>query len=376
MFDSLNPSNILRTDGVDLEFIFLKPKHETVAPKTPAQYRNWLLHGNHRCTIWGIDPGVTDLFVAADGSSTNSHRFRSTSTKEYYHLCGFNRAKELRQQFRQQTSQELLDIIDNLESLKTANFDTLQHAIQNRIENFDKVIYFYDIDRRYRKLKFKSYQGKQKGLEEIGRRLTYGSKKYGAPPKPRHSHMMEPEPRRRQFWIPSSSCDKPEEDNRQHYIFAFGNGACGGIAGKLPAPVKRLRRHLYQLSNRNVHTSVLVIDEYNTSKVCAECHTKSLVNLEAYPKSNLLSNVSNQTPPNNQKRTIHAILKCTSCRTVWNRDKMAAKNIRFVFQYMATHNDERPAAFARPPTNAEDDAGPGEEAVVQHQLASPVWTHS
>jgi transposase len=148
--------------------------------------------------------------------------------------------------------------------------------------------------------------------------------------------MIEPEPRRRQFWTPLSSCDKPEEDHRQQYIFAFENGALGGIAGNLPATVKRLRWHLYELSNRNVHTSVLVIDEYNTSKVCAECHTKSLVNLKAYPKynllSNLLSNVSNQTPHNNRKRTVHTILKCTSCGTVWNRDKMATKKIRFVFE--------------------------------------------
>jgi hypothetical protein len=63
MFDSLNPSNILRTDGVDLEFIFLKPKHETVAPKTPAQYRNWLLMGVVPTPIVSkhVDQGVLPL---------------------------------------------------------------------------------------------------------------------------------------------------------------------------------------------------------------------------------------------------------------------------------------------------------------------------
>jgi menaquinone-dependent protoporphyrinogen IX oxidase len=55
---------------------------------------------------------------------------------------------------------------------------------------------------------------------------------------------------------------------------------------------------------------------------------------------------------------------------------MAAKNIRFVFEYMSIHNDEQPAAFSLPPTNAEDDVGPGEEAVVQYQLASPAWAPS
>lgn len=46
---------------------------------------------------------------------------------------------------------------------------------------------------------------------------------------------------------------------------------------------------------------------------------------------------------------------------------MAAKNVRYLFEHMALHNDERLTAFAQATTNAEEGAGPGEEAVVQRQ---------
>ena len=329
----------------------MKPSYPTAIPKTPATYRNWVIHGGHRCTIWGVDPGVTDLFVAADGSSTNAHRFRRTSTKEYYDLCGFNLATEKRMEFRRNAPPETIEIIDGIESLKTSNIDTMRHAIQYRMQHFDVISNFFDLDQRFGKLRMQTFKGKQKGIEELARRLTFGSKKYGSSPKPFHEHMLSPFARRRPVWTPLPSCDKPEEGRAHHYIVALGNGAFGKQRGKLPAPVKRLRQHLYKVSRRNVHLSVVIIDEYNTSKACAECHQKTLVKMTRRAWSN---------QPSNAKSNIHAVLKCTSCSTVWNRDEMAAKNIRFIFEYMAAHNDERPEIFRRPPSNAEEDAGPEE----------------
>jgi hypothetical protein len=133
-----------------------------------------VVHGSHRCTIWGVEPGVTDLFVAADGRGTNSHRFRKTSTKEYYDLCKFNFSKVKREEFRRQASLRTVEILQNIESLKTSNFDTLRNAIRFRMDNLSYITHYYDLDRRFSKLKMSTYQGKQKGLDEIRRRLTYG----------------------------------------------------------------------------------------------------------------------------------------------------------------------------------------------------------
>jgi transposase len=51
---------------------------------------------------------------------------------------------------------------------------------------------------------------------------------------------------------------------------------------------------------------------------------------------------------------VHGVLKCKNCSTVWNRDELAAKNIRHVFLYMAVHNNRRPPNFERSENNEEN----------------------
>jgi hypothetical protein len=93
------PENAFGQTGVNLEFLFLKRPYRHGEPKTPAHFKNWILHGRYRSTIWSVDPGKTDVFVAIDGSSTNPHRVRKTSTKEYYDLCGFNQTTNKRRRW-------------------------------------------------------------------------------------------------------------------------------------------------------------------------------------------------------------------------------------------------------------------------------------
>jgi hypothetical protein len=188
------------------------------------------------------------MFVAADGHECTSHRVRKTSTKEYYDLCGYNVAKEKRRQFKLAEKSNVLEVIDAMPTLKTANFENICAAIVYRLNNFIDVSKFYDQDFRYNVLKLKSYQGRQKALAEIGRRLTCGSRKYGIPPTPYHNHMLEPDETKRNKWRPLSSCDKQEDAGRyHHHIIAFGNASIGNMRGKLPAPTKLLLRHLQSL---------------------------------------------------------------------------------------------------------------------------------
>lgn len=318
-------------------------------PKTPAHYRNWILHGHHRSTVWGVDPGKTDIFVGVDGSSSNRHRIRNTSSSEYYDLGGFNRAANKRRRWMAE-NMRVKHLVDTMPSVKTANFVTLTAAILARLACFEEICAFYDEDQRYRVLKLKNYKGRQLALEEMGRRLTFGSHKYGHHQKPSHRHMMDPLVKKRPSFTPLPSTDNDNEDNTHHYIIAFGNGSAPHLRGKLPAPSKRLLGHLKSLSKRNVFVSTIIIDEYLTSQVCAECHQRSLVNLR-----------ERSLPSTATGSKIHAVLKCTSCSTVWNRDVMASKNILYIFQYMATHNNERPRPFKRPnSTNAEEGTGPRE----------------
>jgi hypothetical protein len=331
--------------------LFKRPLYHS-EPKTPAHYKNWILHGNHRSTVWGVDPGKTDIFVAVDGSSTNRHRIRKTSNHEYYDLSGFNRASNKRRRWMAD-NERVRHLINTLPSVKTANFGVLSDAILDRLACFADICAFYDDSQRYKILKFKNYKGRQLALEEMGRRLTFGSSKYGRQPKPFHRHMIDPPTRKRPSFAPLPSIDNYNEDNIHHYIVAFGNGSAPHLRGKLPAPSKRFLRHLKSLSKRNVFVSTVIIDEYLTSQVCAKCHQRTLVNLR-----------ERSMPSTTAGSKIHAVLKCSSCSTVWNRDVMAAKNILYIFQYMALHNNERPEPFKRRiSTNAEDGTGPRETHV-------------
>jgi hypothetical protein len=64
------------------------------------------------------------------------------------------------------------ELIDGMPSLKTTNLENLREAITYRLTNFLEICRHYDQDKRYRVQKLKSYKGRQKGLEEMGRRLT------------------------------------------------------------------------------------------------------------------------------------------------------------------------------------------------------------
>ena len=152
-------SNFLRTDGVALEFIFRKPLPPTTDFKTPASFENWIRYGAHRTTIWGVDPGLTDVFVAADGDNEDRHRFRKTSATEYYDLCGYNIATNRRRRWREAEQPQWRELLDNMPSLKTSNFANLVDAINYRLSNFWAVVNHYDRDFRYRVLALKLYKG-------------------------------------------------------------------------------------------------------------------------------------------------------------------------------------------------------------------------
>ncbi|GAA5816685.1 hypothetical protein MFLAVUS_010217 [Mucor flavus] len=97
-FDQLNSSGnrkgftgALRTDSVDLEFICDRPVPAYSLPLTPSDVS--LKVNLSSATVWGVDPGLRDVFVAADGSRLERHRIRRTTSNEYYQLAGFKKVR-------------------------------------------------------------------------------------------------------------------------------------------------------------------------------------------------------------------------------------------------------------------------------------------
>ncbi|KAG2178235.1 hypothetical protein INT43_003488 [Umbelopsis isabellina] len=113
---------------------------------------------------------------------------------------------------------------------------------------------------------------------------------------------------------------------RMHHVYHLLH-----LRRKLPAPSKRILDHLRSLHRKNVQVSVVIIDELMTSQVCAECHQRNLIHVK-----------DRSVPYNRRGANIHAVLKCSSCSMMWNRDVMAAKDILYIFEYMALNSNKWP----------------------------------
>jgi hypothetical protein len=73
--------------------------------------------------VWAIDPGIWDIVTAVDISG----RQRKTSLDEYYHLAGFNGAKNKKDQRKERNMQKYLKI-SSISSIKTTNEEKLIEA--------------------------------------------------------------------------------------------------------------------------------------------------------------------------------------------------------------------------------------------------------
>ena len=111
---------------------------------TPADFAEDVKNNN--ALIWGIDPGQTDIYTTVDsGDSNKKERIRKTSTKEYYHMCGYNMATQKRMQHQLQ-NQDDFNFISRLPSLKTYKIDDLSKAASDRLKNYTKIFNYYNKD--------------------------------------------------------------------------------------------------------------------------------------------------------------------------------------------------------------------------------------
>ena len=313
----------LRTDGHGIDFIFDRPKPKYQEPLTPNEAAKLIRVDS--AVIWGVDPGQREVFVACDGTTTESHRVRRTSTGEYYQLAGFKKACLTRAKIDKYNSEQRL-LISQKPTMKTSSIDDFTTASQYCLRHFELITKFYDPNSRYSKLRFRSYINKQKALNEMSKRLLHGSKKYE-----NDSRDIQASEKK---WKRLKPSDTDDEDSKP-IIIAYGAANFGNLRGNVSAPAKLFRRTIVRFAkqrNRRTPTLVVPVDEHLTSQICPKCRKRS---------------TKHQTDTSNME--LHPVLICTEekCRTRWNRDHMASLNIRSVFIHMAQHNDERPDAFKK-----------------------------
>ncbi|KAH8554374.1 hypothetical protein BGW37DRAFT_484578 [Umbelopsis sp. PMI_123] len=209
--------------------------------------------------------------------------------------------------------------------VKTADFEQLLDALRYRLNNCRKIVEPFDRHVRYRRLAFSSFINRKRGIHEVCRSLTFGSRKYGRQCTP---------------------LDYPIEDDLQQYIIAFGKTSFGNMRGKKSSPVKKIFQHLCYLSRVKCNISVIKMDEYLTSQICANYDQRTLKNVK-----------ERRNFDGTSCQKIHALLSCETCSKGWNRNQMASKNIKYIFEHMDAHDNERLQQFRRPrgaPPNVEE----------------------
>jgi hypothetical protein len=68
-------------------------------------------------------------------------------------------------------------LLDDMPTVKTADFDLLLDALRHRINNFATIVEPFDTNFRNRRLAFSTYRSKKRGIHEGCRRLTFWIKK-------------------------------------------------------------------------------------------------------------------------------------------------------------------------------------------------------
>lgn len=109
--------------------------------------------------------------------------------------------------------------------------------------------------------------------------------------------------------------------------------------GHAPARIMELRRRL------EPHGQLVVVQEHYTSRRCSKCAFSD----EAYVTNNSELEAGNRgrcTVSGQEPKTgLYGVRWCTNCKTRWNREVNAARNIRQVFLAMVPQPHARPPAF-------------------------------
>ncbi|KAK9366104.1 hypothetical protein V1509DRAFT_611902 [Lipomyces kononenkoae] len=140
---------------------------------------------------------------------------------------------------------------------------------------------------------------------------------------------------------------------KEHVVVAYGDGRFGStMHGKRAAPVKKLRKHLRR------YATVVPVNEFRTSRTCSAHNEEQRERMGLGEQEDEGGGTSKRAPDLVHIRaqrhangaagpSLHAVVYCHKCHTVWNRDVNAARNIGWIFWWMRVHGGERPPGFGR-----------------------------
>jgi hypothetical protein len=253
-----------------------------------------------------LDPGRRDLFHCMENSDPyctdekkkkENETFRYMSTKEYRHLAGFNMRKH--KMFKWMEESKLNEKVNKIPSACVSTVELFKKHLKYVEEIRDEMFTFYQ-QHKVMKLRWSTFMRTKKALDVACKRIVEND-------------------------------DSEIKNVELHY----GDGSFSSTsAGHAPSCNKTLLNRLktcYKPSgySRN-HVKIKMMDEFRTSIFCSKCHKR-------------LENAKRKT--DNSK--IHSVLVCNDCKTFWNRDVNACRNMLSLALYADQHNGERIQAFKR-----------------------------
>ena len=263
--------------------------------------------------VVGLDPGVRDVYTSVidsgDGPNRDTH---SVSNSQWAQT---QRTKLIRRKdYRWRRETDISGLIDQMSDfhLKTSEYSNLVKGIKLRVENRERL-WRYQMRRNRRVYRFSSLLARNSAIDRMADAIV------------RHRHM-----------VPRSKKRGPKDASTPP-IVAFGGGQFrSGGNGLMSVPRKALIKKI------SYRTAVVIVDEYNTSKMCSCCGNR-LCNPDLRPRNN---NCPIGPPKTFTKQNEMRLRRCQSeaCQMVqscddasrvsqitlhrhWNRDVNAAINI-------------------------------------------------
>ncbi|GAA5812184.1 hypothetical protein MFLAVUS_005634 [Mucor flavus] len=279
--------NIVRTDGVSVDFLFYR-KHQ-VGPGPSYQRFDQALEDFDLSEVKdkylpiSLDPGRTSVFTATVGLQSNRHL--RCITKEYYHMTGSTRFSRKQNKLKKDTGIESLE--SEIPSPKTSKSSAYSDYVKYMLLNKDSFFGFYGKDTA--KTRFQLYQGVQRATDQMANILINGTSK-------------------KQKWKPAPYL----ESKTKIPLIVFGAGMFGKDAVKLKGHRCGVVGKLFRtLKRREAEGRLIVttIDEFKTSKTCNLCLSDGLTIIDT----------------DNFKGV--GVVCCHHCKQLWQRDINASNNM-------------------------------------------------
>jgi hypothetical protein len=324
----------LSTDGVGASFHYKRPK------RRPVFWKPTDVPIGPKTRVYGADPGVIDLAVLTTrchmpcqnvGQPAEVEETWHLSAKEWHELSFHNKA-DARRRRHHLANPQIKDFERGITTSKTTFVAVYLHHLDTVLPNTDPLFDFYE---RERSLRWTTYRWTQRAFHNFCLRAK------GNP-----------------------------RAKREDVVIAYGAGSFGHTArGRRAVPVKTFRRKLQQ------YATVVLVGEFRTSRVCSRMcyHEDSLVpppqpapappeppdppdppvpagQAQGAQNERFLKPVRGQRDAfGGDGPSLHSVRYCKSCRTMWNRDVNASRNILHTFWWVRQTHGQRPPAFARPP---------------------------